>query len=537
MWLRCSPILLFFVVYSHSAVATGFRVQPSIIEFEISPGRVAVTTVQLTNPSLVRDVDILIEPYETIQGVNGSMSFSEARTSNSEVGSSPHSCVSWIVIPEQSTTLAPGESREIEVRFVVPTTAVGDNVGAIGFRTVPRNGEGQIALSVRLMTLVEISVVGRTATRKLDLAEPKLAYHPAVDESSAHETVTIGVHNVGESTVHVEGTIVINEIVGERSRRVMAIPLNKIKVMPGSRFDIVQKTQRRLPSGRYSVTADLMSDQRHFVSRALGVDFLGDPSISELVADAIVLLDPPVLETDGTPRAKRRQFATIKNDSADTLSVRLRVDPVSQLETAYMGSVLGVELLCHEWASVEPRSITMPPGAVRRVAVVWAFPESDVLRPSSYGILNMEATYEDGQHACGGSILLVARDARAQPVRKLEILRASLMQIEKAKYSISVEYGNTGETDLRVVWDAEVFDYGRRRRMQAVAFSEDGRPVLPMGKYRTEGTLDIDDLDVGSYWLTLNARHDGVIAGKVYDLEVREQAGRKWPVLSPKKAD
>jgi len=510
------------------AVAMGFHVQPSKISFEILPGKTAVFRIQVDNLKLDQESTMAVEIFDFKQGNNGSISLSEEQ--GGEKSPSPeHSCRSWIQLAESSFSVLPLSGHELEIRVNIPSNATGDYYGLLAIESMPKKAEGDfsVSMAVRFLVPIEISVTGRTPRKRVEISDSALMAIPAVKGVPAKETVIVTLKNSGEVSAKLDGEVTISEILAGRVRRVASLPIKQIKIIPGSEFDLLLDSPRRLPSGTYKITAEIMADERRLPTLARSVDFIGDPKITSVNADAMVTMEPSILEVVGAPKSKRKSYAFVKNAGTETVAINIDIEPVETLGAVAMGGVLGSDLDCSSWITITPKTFELAPGSAKRVAVNCTFPLGDQLMPGSYAHLVMIAKFKDNQLAAEMTGLVVARNAKADAKKMLTVSKSSLSRGENEDYVFSVEYINTGEIDLEVNWTMNLKDLARSRSLFKNSLPVEDRPILPMETRRSHCIISSSKFEPGDYILVVKATFGSEDLVKEFPVRVSDQNGQK----------
>jgi len=526
-----ASVVLGVVIIVEETAALGFHVQPSRISFEIAPGKTAATMVHIRNLQQGEEGSLVIELLDVKQGDNGKISLiADAEDGTFSAGA--RSCRSWIRIEEKDFRIPPGSAKELEILFDIPPMATGDYFGLIGIRSVPKDDQKMVSLAVRLVVVVEISVTGRTPARRVELTGVNIGSLASTDDLPARDIVTVSVINSGEVASRLAGTVTVFELLGDKTRRVASIPVSSTRAIPGSSFNLVLEAPRRLPTGRYRVIAEIRVDEQRLPTFSRDIDFIGDPSVTSVEPDGIVVLEPGLIEVIGVPGSKRKRFVLVKNDGTEPVTITMRLNTVESLKAVVMGSVKGTQLDCAGWVSLNPAEFELSPGMTKRVAVDCEFPGVGSLRPCSYATVNLEATFMDGPLATRTSALVVARNAKAQPKVQIELSKASLAIGEGDEYSVNIEYVNTGEKELHITWGARVQDMARNRSYYDVVFAENEEPLLPLETSAAHGRLLTDSIEPGEYVLALHGSYEKEKFGKEFFLRIFELDGRRVAELT-----
>ncbi|SEL75755.1 fimbrial biogenesis chaperone [Parapedobacter koreensis] len=109
-------LILIFTTNSWYLLAegqTGISISPPRVYYVIGPGQSQTEKVLVANPSkdYTLDLAVTFEDWEYDSYGNNVMY---------EPGKLPTSCAAWLTVPEAYFSLAPGESKEIDVQMTVP---------------------------------------------------------------------------------------------------------------------------------------------------------------------------------------------------------------------------------------------------------------------------------------------------------------------------------------------------------------------------------------------------------------------------------
>lgn len=236
----------------------GFRVSPVRNEFTIEKGRSETFNVTVENPTDASVVaEAIVNDFVASDNENG-----EPRLILDENTPPPRNSFKSLVGDLPNLTLGPRQKKDLPVTISVPETAnAGGYYGAVRFLPANEGGDGNVALTASVGTIVLVQVPG-DLTEKLTLVELKAATGGKTKSflTSGDVDVVTRIRNSGDIHVQPFGKIQIKNMFG---KVVDEFELNatepRANILPDSirRFENSVKKPSPFWFGRYTISANL----------------------------------------------------------------------------------------------------------------------------------------------------------------------------------------------------------------------------------------------------------------------------------------
>lgn len=516
------------------AVAQGYMVKPMTMEVYPHPGETVTKVLELRNTSDASDIELRITPMLLTQEEQGNWQVIDPKQASDSPKDSLSSCLEWMELSRQTVRVSPLTTAKVQISFVSPPSARGFYGAALIVQSVPEPVEQvpdvlHIDMIVRFLVPVLVQIQGPPARTRVELIDAGMQFVPATDPYAegqeyhpATTQVELTMQNTGQALARVGGQATIFRQAGDRWRRVTEAKLRERRMIPGAGFALVEDLGRRLPSGRYRIDAIATVDGRRLETFRQEIDFEGDPSVTEVAADVQLLVDPPRLEVQGAPGAKRSSYITVENPGEDALEVTCAIVQPKPLQGVALGEITGDEFSCHEWTTVSPERFSLRGGGQRRIRVSLAYPEDGIHKPYCYGTLNIAATYPDGQSAGNLEALIIAQDRKAKSAPALQGMGISLTNLEGNKNAVAATFGNIGDIHLDPQCKGSVTDATGMKLVKSFSLVREPGLVLPLGTPRFSGTIDFAGVVLGIYIIKVVAEFAGQEATQTMNVRVTQ---------------
>ncbi len=239
--------LLLVVALKHAPLSLGasLSVSPTYFEFEGQPGQSVAQKIVVYNTST---------QAQTVRLSSGDFWYNKRfERTFPEVGTSPFSAASWVILKNAETTVEPGSSREVEFVFAIPPQTKPSGYAALFVEqaqatTKPREGVGvSLRIAVPLLFRIKGVALDRTRIKSFSINKPS-AYRPLI-------TSTI-LKNDGDAFTFPEGNLLI--VKGEKREFVAKSELKRDRVLlPGQEMKVEMPLTMDSKPGRYSGTLTL----------------------------------------------------------------------------------------------------------------------------------------------------------------------------------------------------------------------------------------------------------------------------------------
>ncbi len=515
-----------------SVQAQGFMVKPMRIEMAGTPGQQVQVDLQINNTSADKAPEVLVGKWYLDQGNNGSYQPLATDEVPSERKQMMQSCFDWMTVSENTLIVPPLQQGLVTVSVRIPSDATGTYSALLTVENVPERRPGTIGMVMRFVVPVIVDVRGRSARTEIDLAGVSLNYVESEQNASGESTpavdnLHVSVANEGKIRGKVSGDVTILRKAGTGWRQVTVVEFPEKTVMPGTSWDFVQPSPRRLASGTYRLSTNFLLDGRKMRPMNEIVEYKGDPSVTTVQEDVSLMIEPRVAEIEGVPGARRTARIRIQNPSEQQLSVSISSMTPKTLQGVAMGDVKGEEYACNEWLNPNPAEFTLRGGGERTVAVRVSFPEENSDKPFHYGSLVITATYANGETASSEEVLVVAKNRELEAAPHLYPYTVSISQVEGKQYAVSGKFGNVGNVHLYPTCRATLSNTSGTQVFKQADLNADMDLVLPMGTPVYNGVLDLDGVNDGTYKLTVAATYGEHVANKDLALRVTTNGNGK----------
>ncbi len=236
-----------------------FRVMlsPNLMKVELRPGSRSTLSFSLSNNNKELPVSIRVFLKDFGQGARGQYLLSDTAM--------PHSCISWLELPDTLFELAPNSSHEVLVPVQVPHRAMGGAYGAVVFEIMPQRpppGAGRLGSSVyrfKMPAFVEITikrpggVLKRLESGEIIIRTPETDDKLAKLHGPDHILVATEIKNTGNILVEAKGQLIIRNEEGRLIRRV-PMGAGRGAILPGAKT-YLRSIIKRLNPGTYSLRA------------------------------------------------------------------------------------------------------------------------------------------------------------------------------------------------------------------------------------------------------------------------------------------
>lgn len=245
-----NPLLLVLLLLAmHAASAqTGITIGPPRVYFTIGPGQSQTEKVLVSNPSKDYTLELGVSFEDWAYNALGDNVLSEA-------GTLATSCAAWVSVPQSFFSLAPGETKVLEVQMSMPAGYRNDTVPVhtcmlYVSQLNPREGTDQDGANIRIAVRTGIKLYQRLpGPYRPDIDITNFQY-PAPDSKE----LVLSFDNTG--SVWADGTMSF-EILNQSDGKKVVLPDAAFYSMPGDKRKHPVGLPADLQPGRYTATAIL----------------------------------------------------------------------------------------------------------------------------------------------------------------------------------------------------------------------------------------------------------------------------------------
>jgi hypothetical protein len=359
---------------------------PHIAEMKLKRGQRADIKYELTNENTERELTIKVFAKNMMQGSQGEYTVTDSQM--------PHSCVSWLSVPDTLIRIAPGEMVKFPVKVNVPPRAQGGAYGAIIFEIVPDKPVGpkgqpglySVDYTFQLPGWIEISVEsGRAARGRLTTGELTVVPTKEIPEimqkyGDGGLVVTSQIENIGDVHVFTKGRMIIRD---ENNRLIRDTRLGSGRgaVLPGAK-SILKTITKLPPPGKYSIKTIIDYGGRSpAIAQAnfeISEEFRSKVGKTGVAEPLSLEIRPERLEQSVPAGGFRVLSLSLLN--REQKSVAIKID-LGQMAYDDDGNLWATEEItdsgrsCAPWIAIEPKNFVLPPNGRRNVRISLKVPE------------------------------------------------------------------------------------------------------------------------------------------------------------------
>jgi hypothetical protein len=436
-------VFALLLLFSAGPAFGQFMVRPMRLHLQAPPGRFYRTGFALQNYDANSTNIIDVQVVELSQNEDGTWrSIEDPNFDTSHLAS----CKDWMTLSQETIEVGPLRSVPVGVTFEVPagiqgTYAAGIIASLRPYTTVEGVGSG---LRLRFLIPVTLEILGRAVRHRIEATDVDIEFREPTVRAPATTLVTMNVENNGATYSQLSPVARVWGFVDDHWREISTLPLRATGILPSLKLKLTGDIGRSLPSGKYRVEAVLYVDGRRATRLQKEIDFAGDPTVTKVVTDAALDLEPRALVIEALPGAVRMGSFRIYNASDDTVNVAAITLLPPNLEGVKVRDVVGEELGCSEWLEIAPQTFQLRPRGRQTMRIVAKMPNPAPEHPCYYAMLALQSRYTDGQDAgiTTGYICLDNQKVQATPF--VHPLRLSLQLQENEKYIVVARFGNFG---------------------------------------------------------------------------------------------
>jgi len=497
LWISAAGLALMFAAPGN-AHAQGFMVKPMKMEFSARAGRTVQSVLELRNTGAEGARTLELKLVELTQGSHGNWEIIEP---GSDVDTSKlPSCLKWIKLSADTVVVEPLNMAPVTVSLRPPPTARGFYLAGLIAQIKTKPAEKGITIVVRFMIPILLEIEGRPERQRIELTGAGMTFRKAGDNLPAGTVVSMGVGNEGRTYSRVKGSVKVMYFLNGRWRPVLTAGIKEIGIIPGAKLSLPADLGRRLPSGKYKLTAILYVDGRRVKPLEKEIEFEGDPAVTKLAVDTALMLDPLELTIAGVGGATRTSVLKVENASEDTVEISAFSATPPSLRGVAMGELKGDDLSCAEWIEVSPAKFTLRAGGRQNIRLIARMPKADTMHANYYGLVCLRAAYPDGQGAGETRTLVCVANKRVEPAPAAQAAKMALAAAEGAKYAVQARFANTGNVHFTPRCRAILLSAQGHTVMETELSGDEGL-MLQLEIRDFSGEIDFEKVEPGAYAL------------------------------------
>jgi hypothetical protein len=515
IWMAATGVALLLCAGSAFGQYGSFTVTPMRVELKVTPGKTVNTVLYIQNldPNETFTVDVsvveltqslagdwmIVEPNSVTDPNSPSFGFDLRRLS---------SCSNWIRMKSDAVDLEPSQRVPVEVSIKVQRGKRGFFTAGILAAVQPRPGMVGVPVSVQFIVPVVVEIETRPPRARVQATGVGLKFVKAGGAGLATTLVTMGIQNNGGTLSQLKPLARIYAFSQNHWHLVTTTEFPDKRIIPGAILNLEADTGRVLPSGKYRVRGELYVDGRRTKPVESIIDFVGDPRINKVAADAPLDLKPLDLTLDCAPGSLRTGTMTVFNASDETVNVQVASGLPSQLQAVVRDTVKGIDLDCTNWLQITPQAFTLAGGGGRHNVQVVARLPAGATHPCYYSLLALWAAYPDGQRAGFKTANIFVRNSSVAAQPAAAGLSVGIQDLDESKYLVTARFSNLTTIHFKpLTVKAGVIPATGALAAQGIArvsayLRGDPRPMLPFEDRTFTGDLDFSTLPAGRYLLT-----------------------------------
>ncbi|MBT3201626.1 MAG: hypothetical protein HN350_17120 [Phycisphaerales bacterium] len=476
----------------------GFMVKPMKMEYAPRAGTKVKKVLELRNTleNVTRSLDLRL--VELSQGTKGAWRIIEPG-SGVDTSKLP-SCLKWIKLSANKVDVKPLAMESVTVEVNIPASARGYYMAGIIAQTRPKANAKGINVVVRFLIPVLVDIQGRPVRQKIELSDIGMVYKEATAKAVPTTLVNLGISNKGRTYSRIQGQVKLEYLSKERWRPVSRAEYKKMGIMPGVVLSLDSDIKKRLPSGKYRLSAFLYVDGRRIKPLNKEVEFKGDPKVTSLATDTALVLEPTQVDLKCVPGSTRTTVIKVENASEDTVTIQAGAALPPSLAGVALGKLKGVELSCAPWLRVSPAKFTLRGGRKQNVRLIVRMPKDKASYSNYYGLLGLKASYPDGQSAGTTTSLVTVTNSKVEAKPAARIDNITLAGGEGSAYIIQIRGANLGSVHFLPKCRVALLDVRGQAVTQSILNGEPGI-MLPLATRSFSSEMDFKDVKVGVYQL------------------------------------
>lgn len=502
-------VLLFFlglILSSQVSFAVGFFVRPTTHDIQAHRGETIELFIDIINHTPGKDQSLEVYSVALDQGTDGVLTIIDPLNTNQEINPRFSNCKDWIILNQKSLKMAPLETVKLPVKIKIPQTASGTYLTGIIIHSQPGTNKG-LGIALRFLVRFTISISGTPSRSAIEIINTAIETRSGA--STPADFATIHLNNTGNTPVTIEGTCSLLQLSGDRWKRMMTVPVKSTRSYPGTTFWVGTKLPRRIPTGQYKLDYSLTADGRRLPFPHNTLDFLGDPKIGKLVADAEIQVTPNFQIINGGPKARRTVKTIVKNDGDQSLDIFISVNQMPSLFGVSIGDRLGDDISCQDWIQIRTKKIKLRPHSSKPIVYSIVFPDSSLSEATYYAQLVVDARYEDGQQAGTIKTVQAANVNNNTTNPDLRLTSISLKETKNNLVSVVVKTANIGNCHVYPQGEVSIKNLSGTKMFIKKKLNGPDNWVIPFGTPEFFSDIEMDKLSPGSYQVICKLTYDG----------------------------
>ena len=520
-------ITVFVLVLAPPVSAQKFRVRPMRIELTLLASRKTEQVVYISNRHTDKALTLDLKVVDVTQKEDANPVViepdSDSNTSNFDT-SKLRSCLEWIKLSDPNVKVGPMSTVPVTLTIKVPGNSRGFYMAGLTVQTRPSPEARGAAVVIRYLVPILIEIQGRPMRQKIDLTDIGMEFRQQTLMARPTTLTSMSIVNQGGTFSRLRGSVTVKNFSRGHWREVTTTEIKRdVGIIPGVKLNLKTDIRRSLPSGKYKLLGNLYADGRRVKALEKDIDFAGDPSVTEVVADVALDLEPAELFINGVPGATRTATIRVDNASDDTVDIVAATAIPQILQGVAFGDLDGEELACASWVKVVPDRFTLRAGGRQNLRVIVKMPNPISMHANYYTLLVLWARYPDGMSAGKTTALVCVQNKNVESKPLAQPMKLTLAAEEESKYVIVARFGNIGNAHFKHRCTAAVTTPANET-ITNLLLTGKAEMWLPLEVRDFSGVLDVFDFATGTYSLMAileYATPEGIIGQTTQGIPIR----------------
>jgi hypothetical protein len=477
-------------------------VQPMRIDLTPRPGRRINTSFELQNYDPNGTYVVELRLVDLTQWEDSSWRIIEP---NDNFDSSTlASCKDWITMEKTSVTVRAMRIVPVKLSLRVPPGVRGFRAaGIVATLNLPPDVRG-VGVVVQFLVPVILNIQqGRAMRHRVELRDVGMEFSEPNGLNPATTLMTVSVVNEGGTFSDLKALGRVRGFSNGHWKEITTTEFKNTGIIPGAKLRLESDLGRSLPSGRYKVAAGLYVDGRRFGAFEKEIEFTGDPRITKMAGDVALTVEPTLTTIEAVPGATRTEGIRVTNDSDEAVNVRTSLTIPPELKGVAFGDFVGDDLDCSTWIETMPEKFTVKQGRGQNIRLTARMPDSPNMEACYYALLNIYATYPDGQNAGVKSAYICVKNNSVEAVPTAQPLRLNIPSMEESRYLVVASFGNFGNIHFTPRCTAAFTRIsGASVGREILLTSSKSDPMLPLEFRSFSGAVDLANFPTDMYYVT-----------------------------------
>jgi hypothetical protein len=505
---RIIAIGLVLLIYSYPTFGQ-FTVQPMKIELAVTPGKLIKSELNVQSFDPNEQYTIYVSVVELSQSEDGAWAIIEPndpKDPNSPFYgfdiSKLSSCRDWVSLRPNNFELPPMGVVPIELTLRVQRGIRGFFGAAILVTTSPMRGVGDVSVVLRFVVPIIVEVQDRPIRPRVQATDLGMDFIPSSGEYPARTAVSMRIENTGGTFSRIKPGVRIWSFSEGHWKVITTTDFQETGIIPGAKLNLKTEIRKSLPKGKYKAAGILYVDGRRTPRIEKEIDFVGDPTVTKIGADAPIDLDPIDVTIDGMPGSTRTATLKVFNASDETVNIRTAMGLQNILQLGALGDVKGEDLDCTRWLKVTPEQFTLSSeGGQQTLRIVAEMPDALMIYPSYFSLLALWASYPDGQQAGVTTTNICVRNNSVDAEPAAVALKLTVQDLGESKYLVVARFGNYGLVSFVPIRVKTALSMANGMNRSSMFMTGNPNLMLPFETRDFSGVLDLSYIPADRYRL------------------------------------